>query len=185
MEPILTLPYSEWLVAEELMETFPGGDGFAVYAPLSRQQKGVDLLLTKRAGHSSRVAALQVKYSRAYEARPGSEFRFVVWFKAFRVPPECDFVILASLYPNITGSGGGKESSWWRRLLLIFTRKETETFIASLQTRSGSPDKMFYLNFDSSDRVVQTRGAPEHRDCSEYIFHRRLPLLRTFLGEGS
>lgn len=183
MEPILTLPYSEWLVAEQLMRELPGSEGFSVYAPLSRQEKGVDLLLSRRTGHASRVATLQVKYSRAYEAAPGSKFTFAVWFKAFRVPPEADFVILASLYPNITGSGGGKRSSWWLPVLLVFSREEMQVFISSLRTKSGSPDRMFYFGFDSPTCVVQTRGAPEHRDCSEFTFQHRLPLLRAFLSE--
>jgi len=46
MEPILTLPYSEWLVAEKLMRLLPPKEGYSVYAPLSRQEKGVDLLVT-------------------------------------------------------------------------------------------------------------------------------------------
>src|SRR3954452_25356618 len=102
MEPILTLPYSEWLVAEHLMRELPGSEGFSVYDPLSRQERGVDLLLSRRTGSVSRVAAIQVKYSRAYE-KPGSEFKFVTWFKSFRVPPEADFIILVALYPNVTG----------------------------------------------------------------------------------
>src|SRR3954452_21593803 len=183
MEPILTLPYSEWLVAEQLMRELPGSEGFSIYAPLSRQERGVDLLLSRRIGHASRVATLQVKYSRAYEAKPGSKFKFVIWYRSFRVPPEADFVILASLYPNVTGSGGGKRSSWWLPLLLVFTREEMEVFISSLRTRSGSLDQMFYFGFDSPSCVVQTRGAPEHRDCSEFMLQSRLPLLRTFLGE--
>ena len=53
MEPIITLPYSEWLVAEHLMKTFPIREGYSLYAPLSRQEKGVDLILSRRAGGSA------------------------------------------------------------------------------------------------------------------------------------
>src|SRR5215813_5905457 len=106
MEPILTLPYSEWLVAEHLMRSFPAREGYSVYAPLSRQEKGVDLLLTRRFGTITRAAALQVKYSRAYEARQGAPFRFVAWFRSFPVSDRADFFVLASLYPNVTGRGG-------------------------------------------------------------------------------
>jgi hypothetical protein len=183
MEPILTLPYSEWLVAEQLMKELSESDGFSVYAPLSRQERGVDLLLSRRIGHTSQIATLQVKYSRAYEAKHGAQFKFAVWFKAFRIPPEADFVILASLYPNITGSGGGKRSSWWLPLMLVFRREEMATFISSLRTKSGNPDTMFYFGFDSPTRVFQTRGAPEHRDWSEFTFQHRLPLLRAFVSE--
>src|SRR5579859_7225634 len=65
MEPIVTLPYSEWLVAQQLMKVLPASQGYSVYAPLSRQEKGVDLLLARRANGVTRAATLQVKYSRA------------------------------------------------------------------------------------------------------------------------
>lgn len=90
---------------------------------------------------------------------------------------------LASLYPNITGSGGGSRSSWWLPLMLIFRREEMETCISSLRTKSGNPDTMFYFGFDSPTRVFQTRGAPEHRDWSEFTFQHRLPSLRAFVSE--
>ena len=57
MEPIVTLPYSEWLVAEQLMKQLPARQGYSVYAPLSRQEKGVDLLVTRRATGKTYVAA--------------------------------------------------------------------------------------------------------------------------------
>jgi hypothetical protein len=181
MEPILTLPYSEWLVAQQLMLALPTREGFSVYAPLSRQEKGVDLLITKREKGMNRVATLQVKYSRAYETPPKSKFRFAIWFRGFRVPEEADFVILAALYPNITGKGGGTQASWWLPLLLVFTREEMSGVISSLRTRSGKPDKMFYFGFDSPEQVVQTRGAPEDRDCTDFTFANRLPMLRAVL----
>ena len=55
MEPILTLPYSEWLVAEQLMKALPASQGYSVYAPLSRQEKGVDLLLARRSNGVTRA----------------------------------------------------------------------------------------------------------------------------------
>jgi hypothetical protein len=184
MEPIITLPYSEWLVADELMSALPGKQGFSVYAPLSRQERGVDLILSKRTGYASRVATIQVKYSRAFEQPRGSEFEFGTLFTSFRVPPEADFIILANLYPNITGSGEGRKSDSWRRLLLVFRREEMERFMSGLQTKSGNPDRMFYFGFDDPPiRIVQTRGAPEHRDYSEFEFQHRLPMLRSFVDE--
>jgi hypothetical protein len=68
--------------------------------------------------------------------------------------------------------------------LLVFSREDMEVFIASLRTQSGTPDRMFYFSFDSPDRVVQTRGAPRHRDFSEFTLQERLPLLPSFLGAG-
>jgi hypothetical protein len=182
MEPILTLPYSEWLVAEELMKHFPSRAGYSVYAPLSRQEKGVDLLLTRRLDGVSRAATLQVKYSRAYEQKPGGQFKFAIWFRSFPVSDQADFFVLATLYPNVTGRGGGKRVSWWSPLMLVFQRSEMAELISSLRTRSGKADRMFYFGFDSADHVVLTRGATEQRDFTPYTFAHRSSLIRRFLG---
>jgi len=182
MEPILTLPYSEWLVAEQLMKALPASQGYSVFAPLSRQEKGVDLLLSRRLRGVTRTAALQIKYSRAYEQRPNAQFQFVIWFRAFPVSERADFFVLASLYPNVTGHGSGTRSSWWLPLMLLFRREEMITLLSSLRTRTSKPDRMFYFGFDTPDRIVLTRGAPEHRDFSSFSLIARLPVLKQYLG---
>ncbi len=181
MEPIVTLPYSEWLVAERLMEALPVRQGYSVYVPLSRQQKGVDLLITRRSNGVSRSATLQVKYSRAYEPKRGP-FHFAIWFRSFPVPEQADFFVLAALYPNITGRGTGPKSKWWLPLLLLFRRDEMSEFLASLRTKSGVPDRMFYFGFDSPDQVVLTRGAAEERDFTDFTFSKRVVLLKECLS---
>jgi len=182
MEPILTLPYSEWLVAEHLMKALPSSDGYSVYAPLSRQEKGVDLLLTRRTNGTSRAATLQVKYSRAYEQRPRAKFKFVSWFRSFPVTEQADFFVLASLYPNVTGRGDGSKTSWWLPLLLLFRREEMAQLISSLRTRSGARERMFYFEFDTPQQVLLTRGAVEPRDVTSHTLSTSLPLLREFLA---
>jgi|SRR5438067_4467029 len=107
MEPILTLPYSEWLVAEHLMKALPSSDGYSVYAPLSRQEKGVDLLLTRRTNGTSRAATLQVKYSRAYEQRPRAKCKFVSWFSKLSSHGTSRFLRFSVAVPKRHGS--------WRR----------------------------------------------------------------------
>lgn len=182
MEPIITLPYSEWLVAQQLMKALPASQGYSVYAPLSRQEKGVDLLLARRLNGVTRAATLQVKYSRAYERPPRAQYRFSTWFRAFQVSERADFFVLASLYPHIDGRGSGVQSSWWLPMLLLLRRDEIAELMSSLRTRSGKAERMFYFGFNKPDRVVLTRGAPEHRDVSSFTFSARLPLLKEFLN---
>jgi len=69
MEPIFTLPYSEYVVAQRLATVLHSAQGFSLHAPLSRQEKGVDLVVTLRTGGLTRAATLQVKASRTY-SRP-------------------------------------------------------------------------------------------------------------------
>ena len=184
MEPIVTLPYSEWLVAEQLMKQLPARQGYSVYAPLSRQEKGVDLLVTRRATGKTYVAALQVKYSRAYAQPPSSDYRFGILYRTFVVPEQADFIMLAALYPSVTGSGGGKRSSWWLPLVLVFTREEMETLLASLRTRGGKPEKMFDFGFSTPKKVFQIRGVQTGArvDQSAHVFKNQVSRLRRKLG---
>ena len=183
MEPIVTLPYSEWLVAERLMAALPPRQGYSVYVPLSRQEKGVDLLLTRRVNGVSRTATLQVKYSRAYEPQRG-RLNFAIWFRTFPVPDQADFFVLAALYPNITGRGTGPKAERWLPLLLLFRHNEMVELLASLRTKAGLPDRMFYFGFDSPEQVVLTRGSAEERDFTDFIFSKRVAMLRDFLSAG-
>jgi hypothetical protein len=181
MEPIVTLPYSEWLVAEKLMKALPTSQGYSVYVPLSRQEKGVDLLLTRRLNGVTRAVTLQVKYSRAYEK--GAPHRFTTWFRVFQVSERADLYVLASLYPRIDGRGGGTKSSHWLPMLLLFRRQEIADLMSSLRRRSGKQETMFYFGFDEPEHVWLTRGSPEHRDVSAFIFKERLPLVKEYLAE--
>jgi hypothetical protein len=110
MEPILTLPYSEWLVAEHLMKALSAREGYSMYAPLSRQERGVDLILARRVNGVTKVATLQIKYARVFEQKPTLPFRFVAGFKRFE-PQDADFFVFVTLYPNVTGRGGGSLSN--------------------------------------------------------------------------
>lgn len=42
MEPVSALPYSEYAVVNEFNRHFGKQDGFSIYVPASRQEKGVD-----------------------------------------------------------------------------------------------------------------------------------------------
>jgi hypothetical protein len=44
MEPVFTIPYSKYAVAQQIRSHFPLSDGYSLYAPMSRQEKGVDLI---------------------------------------------------------------------------------------------------------------------------------------------
>lgn len=166
------------------MKQLPARQGYSVFAPLSRQEKGVDLLVTRRVSGKTYAAALQVKYSRAYEQPPSYAFRFAIWYRTFVVPEQADFIILAALYPNVTGSGGGKRSSWWLPLILVFTREEMESLLASLRTRGGKHEKMFAFGFSTAKEVFQIRGIQtgERVDQSAHVFNNQLPRLRRKLG---
>lgn len=68
MDAAFTTTYSEHAVAEELSRYLKKKDGFAIPIPLSRQQKGFDLLVYS--SNRRNAATIQIKASRSYRQRP-------------------------------------------------------------------------------------------------------------------
>ena len=110
MDPIITLPYSEWVIAQQLVKSFPVREGYSVFAPLSRQEKGVDLVLVQRRRGPTRAASIQVKFSRTYDKPPSRGYKFATSFNNFTAPEQADFFALLSLYPTNEGSHRGAAS---------------------------------------------------------------------------
>ena len=186
MDPIITLPYSEWVIAQQLVKSFPVREGYSVFAPLFRQEKGVDLVLVQRRRGPTRAASIQVKFSRTYDKPPSRGYKFATWFNNFTAPEQADFFALLSLYPTNEGSHRGAASSWWTPLILLFTYKEMCDFLASVKTVRGTRDKMFGFGFSSPERVVQVRGDQQRqaRDFTDHILKHRVPMVRDFLDAG-
>lgn len=183
MEPVVTLPYHEWIVAEELTRRLPAATGYSVCVPLSRQQKGFDLVVALRREDRTSAATIQVKFSRVYEQPASVGLRFGTWFNTFDPPLEADFFALASLYPTSEGRHRGARESWWRPLILLFTQLEMAQFMASVKTRRGTRDKMFGFGFSSPEQVVQLRGDQERlrTDFTAHVLERRLQVLADHL----
>jgi hypothetical protein len=97
-----TLPYPEYDIANLLQETFQKKNGFSVSIPLSRQQKGFDLLLVNE--KNKKVITIQVKSSRTYlSTKDTYEFEFYSWFNVFDIKDNVsDFYFLYMPYqiPN-------------------------------------------------------------------------------------
>jgi hypothetical protein len=189
MEPVFSLPYSEFCVAQQLSKLLPAAAGYSIYVPISRQQPGVDLILARRRNRRTTVAAIQVKSSRTYShpsstRRTRREFRYYTWFNNFDCPPEADFICLIALYPATDTHARRELGSWWAPMVMVFTQKEMRRFLNRVKTMSGSTDKMFAFGFDEPNAVYQTRGDRRRRyaDFSDHLLRRRLRMLRHFLA---
>ena len=65
MEPVFTLQWPEFVVAERLQSLLPRKDGYSVFIPLSRQEKGIDLAVLHRSANGRTTAkTFQVKADR-------------------------------------------------------------------------------------------------------------------------
>jgi hypothetical protein len=191
LDPVFTLPYSEFCVAQQLSRHLPSRDGYSIYAPLSRQQPGVDLMLARRRRRSVRVACIQVKSSRTY-SHPGSgsrakrKFRYYTWFNTFTCPPQADFFCLVSLYPAVDAAQRRELGSWWAPQVLVFSQAEMKRFLGRVRTVSGGADPMFGFGFDEANHAFQTRGdsARRFREYSDHLLPNRLRVLQRFLSRG-
>ena len=67
MDPVFTLQWPEFLLANRLQKLLRKSQGFSVLVPASRQEKGIDLAVLRRTRNGgSRVATIQIKASRTY-----------------------------------------------------------------------------------------------------------------------
>jgi len=185
MDPVFTIPYPEYAVASQLSQYLPAGNGYAIFVPASRQQKGVDLLVTQRLNGVTHAMSIQVKSSRTYSrksphVRARRPFNYETWYNNFDAPPEADFILLVALYP--TGESSARHS-WWSQLILVFSHEEMSRFLASVKTVRGKRDKMFGFGFDTPSRIEQTRGDQLRRfkDYTDHLLEQRVAMLRDFL----
>lgn len=188
MEPVFTLPYSEYCVAQRLRKLFPATKGYAIYVPPSRQEPGVDLILARRVSRRTRVVTIQVKSSRTYTRRIETErtkrpFRYRTWFNTFECPSQADFVCLVSLYPARDGDERRELGTWWAPQILLFTHAEMRKFLRRVRTVGGKPDRMFGFGFDHAGQAHQTRGDQlrRFRDFSAHLLEKRKGALRAAL----
>jgi hypothetical protein len=190
MDPVFTLQWPEFILANRLQRLLPKSEGFSVLVPTSRQEKGIDLaIVKKRINRSSRVVTLQIKASRTYaQAAPKrvttERFRFHTWFNRFDVPKEADFFLLFGMYAPDASRTKRIGPEWYRDCTLLFTQEEMKKFMSSCLTVGGTPDKMFGFGFSDESRVVQTRGDRDRRfrDFTRRLLDNRVHLLKRKLG---
>jgi hypothetical protein len=189
LDPVYTIPYGEFCVAQQLSRLLPRADGYSIYAPLSRQEPGVDLIVTRRTTGRTRVAAIQVKGSRTYSrpsvtARTKRPFRYYTWYNTFECPEQADFFCLVALYPATDVTQKRELGSWWAPQILLFSQAEMRRLLRGVRTLAGHPDRMFGFGFNDSREAFQTRGDPKRRfrDFSAHLLARRRAELERFLG---
>ena len=189
MDPVFTIQWPEFLLANRLQKLLPKSQGFSVLIPVSRQEKGFDLAIVKKSSNGlSRVTTIQVKASRAYNQIPPKRkstqrYRFHTWFNRFKVPKEADFFLLFGLYAPDASRTKRVGRHWYKDCTLLFTHKEMKAFMSSCRTRGGKQDRMFGFGFDDERRVVQTRGDKDRgfKDYTPFSLSRRISLLKNIL----
>src|SRR4051812_10177013 len=149
MDASFTLPYSQFAVADLFIKTFETQNGYSVFAPVSRTEKGIDLVLTRRADAKTHTLTFQIQSSRRYsdaedKRKKQKRCQHFRWLDRFEVPEQADFVVLFGLYSPDDQSGIGMCKSH----VMVFSRADMVTLIGGSQTRGG-----IGVAFDSADEA--------------------------------
>ena len=192
MEPIFTLPYSEYAVVNEFSKHFRKKDGFSIYVPASRQEKGVDFLLH----YSSKNTCLrfQVKSSRAYindnqHSLAKGALKYHLWFNNFinrYQANQSDFYVLFGLYPSyVVEKSIDSKRSFWRSLTLSFTDNEMKQLLEQVKTKKEKKQDCFYgIGFDSPKAIYGTRGFSTSIDMTRHLLDRQVRVIKDVLSSN-
>ncbi len=177
MNPVFTLNYPEFLIANHLKNLFKKEDGYSILIPVSSQQKGYDLALMRRQGSESKVSTFQVKSSTIHceniagTKTESKKFVNIVWFQRFSVPPEADFFIFVGLYAPKPTSLKNTTNVWHPHILLFTNEEMNKSMNSFCQKNDIKKQDSFAFGFNNSEEAFLTRGhvKGEHPDYSKYL----------------
>ncbi|MEK6645672.1 MAG: hypothetical protein AABY84_03235 [Candidatus Firestonebacteria bacterium] len=186
MNPIFTLPYSEYAVAMALRKHFKKKDQFSILIPLSRQQKGYDLLLYNN--KSKKCVTLQIKSSRNYEHQKTYKgvdvsLKNHLWFNRFKIKKgSADYYIFFAPYlkNKVEGKKLNKDrkiSKWYDKLILVFTESEMSKFVKKLKNKTNNKQSNYFsFAFDREEDVHLTRGRGNKNPvkADKYLFDNKI-----------
>ena len=176
MEPVFTMQYGEFAVADYLAKKIKGA---SVFIPASAQEKGIDLLLYRHDHGCNTTNTVQVKMSRTYYSEKlEAPYPYYLWFNRFTIQKNANWYILVGIYakrPEDVTNAKAK-STGWDTVMLAFKNKEMAAFMAEVKQKKDptKDDKMFGFGFDDHKRIFQTRGCPAPRDMSAFLIENRL-----------
>jgi hypothetical protein len=187
MEPLFRLSYSEHEVAGRLQSLLRDPkDVFSVTVPVSRTNKGWDLLI--HSSSTGRAARIQIKASRCYlePRRQERGYSHVFWFKNFRAKLRfADFFVLFGVHASLdrlTRRGHGYPKHWVQKTMIL-SRSEVDAFLPT------EAEKFFYVGFDEdqSEDLIILSGRKERLATVSYKDVRstvRALALRDYLTSG-
>ncbi len=191
MESIFSLPYPEYVVATLLQKHLKKKEGYSVQIPLSRQQKGIDLLVYNQ--KTKKAVSIQIKSSRSWQRKPAKrknvkKFQHGAWFRKFDYEKGiADFYTFFILYP--VGKLSGKRldktkalKKWWNYKVLIFNDKKMRALLKRIKTKEGKSESFFGFGFnDGSKDIYITRGFKEPTRYTSHLFEHKIREIKKAL----
>lgn len=183
MEPVFTMQYGEYAVAEILSKKIKGA---SVFIPTSAQEKGIDMLLYNHTESGNKVITVQVKMSRTYF---GTSYANLLWFNRFIPQPNADLFILVGIFPTYKighnkKSANLKSGKQWDEVFIVFTYDEMVDFMENLRLKTNPEkyDGKFSFSFDNKNKIFLTRGKPQIEDYSEYLLPNRIDMITNMIN---
>lgn len=175
MEPVFTIQYGEFAVADYLSKKIKNA---SVFIPASSQEKGIDILLYRYHNGCNTTNTIQVKMSRTYYSeKPDVPFPYGLWFKRFPIQSNANWYILVGIFAKRPMDANARvTSTCWDTIMLAFTKKEMAEFMANLKQKKDptKDDRMFGFEFDDGKKVYQSRGCVDRKEMTCFLIDNRL-----------
>jgi hypothetical protein len=182
MEAIFSLPYSEFEAINRFNRILKKKNGFGIFIPVSRQQKGCDFLIL--GPRSRKPVRVQVKSSRAYTWDEPPLHRF--WYRNFASRyrrGDADIYALTCHYPEyVVGRTVRERLRFWQTTILIFTDAEMARLLPMIRGKGGNVDTFFSFGFNDESDITFTRGSLAGRSLTSHLLTNRVEKLKRMLG---
>lgn len=189
MEGVFSLPYSEYQVINHLQKKLKKSDGYSIFIPVSRQQKGIDFIIQNLA--TKKTLRFQVKSSRAYIHEPKEmkngkiKYNYYLWLNNFIDRYEkdnADYYILYGLYPTYNSKKSVKSKNW-NSIILCYSENEMIELLNRVKTKKEKKkDQFFGFGFNTPKQIFATRGLEEHEDSTCFLIENKIQQLKSDLS---
>ncbi|MDY0276733.1 MAG: hypothetical protein RBQ97_01475 [Acholeplasma sp.] len=162
------IDYREFIVSEELLKMLNKGKNkqYSVFAPFSRQEKGIDLILFNRISRKS--LSIQVKSSKSYVDGNNNDIKHnFLWLNKFNISNEAyaDYYVIMGNYINvkyeklIEQHGMSINAIDYKPIILIYTYNEMVEELQKLRLKTkDNTEKFFSFKFRNEDDITLDRG---------------------------
>jgi hypothetical protein len=194
MDGIFNLPYSEFEVINVMQRLLKKSDGYSVYVPVSRQQKGIDFIVHNF--NTNKLLRFQVKSSRTYiheakELKNGKikrpKYKYNLWLNNFIDKCEkgrCDYYILFGLYPVYSPEKNIKDK-FWKSILLCYNENEMLEILEKIKTKKEEKtDRFFSYGFNTGNEIFNERGLKEDINATAHMLKNKISQIKLDLGKN-
>jgi hypothetical protein len=183
MEGIFTIPYSEYAIINNLNQHFKKQDGFSIFIPTNRQEKGIDFIIMNT--NNKKVITVQVKSSRVYFpaiTNKKREYQYYLWLSNFIKKYEignADYYMIFGSYPVYESNTNiGAKYKFWKEIILCYSEKDMFNLLKNVKTKQGKPNSFFDFGFNNEDDICSVRGLDKPLKSRKHLLLNQLDNIK-------